>query len=135
MMFIRLLQRVPAVPLPFQCARLLLIACVAPLPSLSVRPPLTLLLLLRHPPTLFLLLLIMILILPTPRSSLVPLRLALHVLTRDQLKLLWHQRLGHLHARRVSNLHRCVRSFPQLPDRNELETCPICQEQKLHRSS
>ena len=49
--------------------------------------------------------------------------------------MLWHQRLGHLHARRVSKLHACVRGFPQLPDRNELETCPICQEQKLHRSS
>ena len=34
----------------------------------------------------------------------------------------------------ISNLHCCVRSFPQQPGRNELETFPICQEQKLHRS-
>ena len=59
----------------------------------------------------------------------------IHSLSRDQLKLLWHLRLGHLNAGRISTLHKCLRGFPKLPDCNELEKCPICTENKLHRSS
>jgi hypothetical protein len=36
-------------------------------------------------------------------------------LTRDQLRILWHQRLGHLHSRRVSDLHRYAQGVPQVP--------------------
>ena len=36
-------------------------------------------------------------------------------LTRDQLHLLWHQCLGHLHSRRVSDMHKFAIGIPSVP--------------------
>jgi hypothetical protein len=57
----------------------------------------------------------------------------LHSLTRDQLRLLWHQRLAHLNFRRTSALHKFVKGVPELPTTDPAELCPVCASAKLHR--
>ena len=56
-------------------------------------------------------------------------------LTRDQLRVLWHQRLGHLHSRRVSDMHMYAEGVPQVPIATELDTCPICAAAKLRKAA
>ena len=56
-------------------------------------------------------------------------------LTRDKLRILWHHRLGHLNSRRCSEMHKFARGIPRLPIASCLDTCPICQNAKLHKSS
>ena len=56
-------------------------------------------------------------------------------LTRDQLRLLWHQRLGHIHSRRVSKMHQAARGVPNVPVATELEKCPICLQAKLRKAA
>ena len=56
-------------------------------------------------------------------------------LTRDQLRILWHQRLGHLHSRRVSDLHRFAKGIPNVPIATELDKCPICLAAKLSKAA
>ena len=55
-------------------------------------------------------------------------------LTQDQLRILWHQRLGHIHSRRMSEMHKYVEGVPKLPVATELDTCPICVKAKLHKA-
>ena len=59
----------------------------------------------------------------------------IHHLTRDQLRILWHQRLGHLHSRRVSDLHRYAQGVPPVPIATELDSCPICIQAKLRKAA
>jgi GAG-pre-integrase domain len=59
----------------------------------------------------------------------------IHHLSRDQLRILWHQRLGHMHSRRVSDLHRYATGIPQLPIATELDKCPICLQAKLRMAN
>jgi hypothetical protein len=80
---------------------------------------------------------------PAPSPSLEELMFApaddstylLRHLTRDQLRILWHQRLGHLHSRRVSDLHRFAQGVPSVPIATELDTCPICAQAKLRKAA
>ena len=58
-----------------------------------------------------------------------------HALNRDALRLLWHQRLGHMHHRRVSDLHRYCRGIPNLPMSTEVDSCPVCLRAKLHKAN
>ena len=60
--------------------------------------------------------------------------LSVHALTRNQLRILWHQRLGHLHSRRASDLHRFVVGVPSLPIATELDNCPVCARAKLRKA-
>jgi Reverse transcriptase (RNA-dependent DNA polymerase) len=54
---------------------------------------------------------------------------------RRMLRKLLHQRLGHLHSRRLSNLHKSAHSIPPgIPDHDPCANCPICLSNKLHRS-
>jgi hypothetical protein len=48
---------------------------------------------------------------------------------------LWHQRLGHLHSRRVSDLHKYARGVPHVPIATELDSCPVCAGAKLRRAA
>ena len=58
-----------------------------------------------------------------------------HQLTRDQQRILWHQRLGHMHSRRISDLHKYSVGVPKLPIATELEKCPICLHAKLRHAN
>jgi len=71
----------------------------------------------------------------TSDFTLDPLVYHLNHLTRDQLCLLWHQRLGHLHSRRVSNMHKFAIGIPSVPLNTDLDQCPICIKAKLHKAA
>jgi Reverse transcriptase (RNA-dependent DNA polymerase) len=55
-------------------------------------------------------------------------------LSREQLRILWHHRLGHLNSRRASDFHRFAIGVPALPIADELAGCPVCAEAKLTKS-
>jgi hypothetical protein len=53
---------------------------------------------------------------------------------RRLLRTLLHQRLGHIHLRRLSSLHKSVDGIPAgLPDVDVCAACPICISNKMHR--
>jgi hypothetical protein len=54
-------------------------------------------------------------------------------LSRSALRMLWHQRLGHLNFRRLSTMHRFVKGMPEFALPNALEECPICLAAKLRK--
>jgi hypothetical protein len=56
-------------------------------------------------------------------------------LTREALRILWHQRLGHMHSRRVSDMHHYAIGIPKLPIATEIDNCPVCIKAKLHKSN
>jgi hypothetical protein len=56
-------------------------------------------------------------------------------LTRDQLRILWHQRLGHLHSHhQVNDLHKYAIGVPNVPIASELDTCPVCIQAQLRHA-
>ena len=59
------------------------------------------------------------------------LNLLIRALSRSALRMLWHQRLGHLNFRRLSIMHRFVKGMPAFDLPNALEECPICLAAKL----
>jgi len=61
--------------------------------------------------------------------------LPLRTLTREQERALWHMRLGHIHERKVSDLHKHVDGVPHLPREDVLHKCPMCARAKLHKTS
>ena len=80
---------------------------------------------------------------PSPPSTFVPPPVTIATpptyeiahLTRDQLRILWHQRLGHLHSRRVSEVHRHAHGVPNVPIATELDKCPVCLHSKLRKAA
>ena len=68
-------------------------------------------------------------------SSAVPTEaFAVRSLSRSALRMLWHQRLGHINFRRLSEMHRFVKGMPQFQIPTELEGCPICLAAKLRKA-
>jgi len=61
--------------------------------------------------------------------------LTIYHLTQDQLQLLWHQWLGHLHSWCVSDMHKFAHSVPPVPLATDLDQCPICAQAKLHKAA
>ena len=55
------------------------------------------------------------------------------VLSRTTLRMLWHQRLGHLNFRRLSTMHRFVKGMPEFTLPNALEECPVFLAAKLRK--
>ncbi|KAI2495082.1 hypothetical protein MHU86_19437 [Fragilaria crotonensis] len=55
-------------------------------------------------------------------------------LSRSALRMLWHQRLGHINFRRLSEMHRFVKGMPQFKIPSEIEGCPICLAAKLRKA-
>ena len=55
-------------------------------------------------------------------------------LSRTALRMLWHQRLGHLNFRRLSEMHRFVQGMPKFDMPTEIEKCPICLADKLRKA-
>lgn len=62
-------------------------------------------------------------------------KLAMRGLTRDQQRILWHQRLNHLHSRRVSVQHKYAVGIPKVSIAGELEKCSICLHAKLRKAA
>jgi hypothetical protein len=56
-------------------------------------------------------------------------------LTRDQLGILWHQCLGHIHSRCVSKMLKHADGIPPVPIATELDTCPVCVHVKLCKAA
>jgi hypothetical protein len=48
---------------------------------------------------------------------------------------MWHQRLGHMHSRRVSDMHKYAIGVPNLPIATEIENFLICLKGKLHKAN
>jgi hypothetical protein len=63
-----------------------------------------------------------------------PIPYTVQVTTRDQLRVLWHQRLCHIHSRRISEMHKLARGVPPLPIEESHSTCPICARAKLTKA-
>ena len=61
--------------------------------------------------------------------------LVMNHLTRDQLRRMWHVRLGHMHHRRVHNAHRHSLGVPPIPMASELDKCPVCEHAKSHKAA
>ena len=63
----------------------------------------------------------------------------LHVaaLTREQQRLLWHQRLGHLHFKRLSETAKQAYGLPSIVSTTcpVGDTCPVCQAEKLTKAA
>ena len=55
-------------------------------------------------------------------------------LNQDQLRILWHQHLSHLHFHHVSDLHKYAQGVPSVPIASELDSCPMCVHAKLHHA-
>ena len=55
-------------------------------------------------------------------------------LGHSALRMLWHQRLGHINFRRLSTMHRFVKGMPQFKLPTEIEGCPICLAAKLRKA-
>ena len=63
-----------------------------------------------------------------------PARLIVRSLNRSALRMLWHQRLGHLNFRRLFDMHRFVKGLPKLSLPTELDGCPICLASKMRKA-
>jgi hypothetical protein len=59
-----------------------------------------------------------------------PTYLQINHLSHDQLRVLWHQRLGHMHSRRCSELYKHVHGVPKLDLTTELDRCPVSAQAK-----
>jgi hypothetical protein len=60
---------------------------------------------------------------------------AVHQLSRDHQRHLWHQRFGHINARHLVQAHQFAIGVPPLPKPGPLDNCPICAKAKLHKAS
>ena len=56
-------------------------------------------------------------------------------LNRDALRILWHQRLGHIHSRRVADMHKYAIGVPELPIASAADQCPTCMAAKMRKSA
>jgi hypothetical protein len=56
-------------------------------------------------------------------------------LTREALSIIWHQRLGYMHSRRVSDMHKCAIGVPTLSIATKIDDCPICLKAKLQKAN
>ena len=56
-----------------------------------------------------------------------------HSLTEEGTRMLWHQRLGHMNLRGISDLHKSVNGIPIIKHHCLLDNCPSCLSSKLRR--
>jgi hypothetical protein len=61
--------------------------------------------------------------------------LGVSALTQDQLRVLWHQRLGHMHSRRVATAYKYADGVPKVAIASALESCPVCMKSKLRKAA
>ena len=70
---------------------------------------------------------------PPDTSGETPEDYGIRSLTRSALRMLWHQRLGHLNFRRLSEMHRFIKGVPQFKIPTEIEDCPVYLAAKLRK--
>jgi hypothetical protein len=70
-----------------------------------------------------------------PFLNLVAVPSAVHQLSRNHQRHLWHQRFGHINARRLVQAHQFAIGVPPLPKPGPLDSCAICAKAKLHKAS
>lgn len=58
-----------------------------------------------------------------------------NALGSDDLRRLWHLRFGHTNFRRVSDMHHYADGVPKVPIGTFLDSCPICQQEKLTKAA
>jgi len=56
-----------------------------------------------------------------------------NALGRSALRMLWHQRLGHLNFRKLSELHKHTRGLPSLSLPDVIDDCAVCMASKLRK--
>jgi hypothetical protein len=54
-------------------------------------------------------------------------------LIQDQIRIWWHQQLGHMHLCLVSTAYIYATGVPKVAIASDLEACPICVQSKLVR--
>ena len=57
-----------------------------------------------------------------------------HPLHSRTLYQIWHQRLGHIQPRTITDLHKHVDGIPTLPTPTLLDNCPVCITSKMRRA-
>ena len=60
---------------------------------------------------------------------------AVHALTAEQQRALWHCRLGHTHARNIADLHKYADGIPKMTRSDAFTSCPLCLKSKLHKAN
>jgi hypothetical protein len=70
--------------------------------------------------------------LPTPDP---PPTYVIRHLIRNQLRILWHQCLGHLHNQRMKLVSRAATGVPDLATDDKLHKCPVCMAAKLRKTN
>ena len=83
--------------------------------------------------------------LPEDTASTLPIRILdshcacksaeVRTLTAEQTRALWHMRLGHVHHRRLADLHKHVDGIPKIARDDVLHKCPLCLKAKLHKAA
>ncbi len=56
-----------------------------------------------------------------------------NALGRSALRMLWHQRLGHLNFRKLYKLHKHTRGLPSLSLPDVIDDCAVCMASKLRK--
>jgi hypothetical protein len=59
----------------------------------------------------------------------------IHILNREAQRVLWHNRLGHLHSRRVADLYKCTEGIPKIDLASDIDKCPTCMIAKARRTA
>jgi hypothetical protein len=57
------------------------------------------------------------------------------VLSARATRVLWHQRLGHCHARRISEMHQHVDGIPKIQNPPSIDGCDTCCACKMRKSA
>lgn len=58
-----------------------------------------------------------------------------NALSTDDLRRLWHLRFGHTNFRRVSDMHHYADGVPKVSVGTFLDSCPVCQQEKLTKAA
>jgi Reverse transcriptase (RNA-dependent DNA polymerase) len=73
--------------------------------------------------------------LPTSNLPATPRTFNVHILNREAQRVLWHNRLGHLHSRRVADLYKCTEGVPKIDLASDIDKCPTCMIAKARRTA
>ena len=66
---------------------------------------------------------------PVPSTSSI-----INALSEEGNRVLWHQRLGHLHYQGISDLHKSVDGVPKIKHHCLIDKCPTCIHTKMRRN-
>ena len=61
--------------------------------------------------------------------------LGVQAMSLDKQRILWHQRLGHIHSELVADMHKHAHGVPELREADEVQKCPTCIKAKMQKRS